>query len=465
MKYDEYDECATSNATAQLTFHSQDALINKFLDRFAEVFCRGKSFPQHSTQQGSKHIAAAAWIEAEAESPVTILVAKNEGLDDRDHKMSSQLQLRLRTVAATGRHSPVTTDMMWHGQMGLVEYSRGRLSCHIYLVNQLDQAIQKLATQSRVYGPVITGLQYLCRNATKEPTVRQLSDIVNVSFVLRNFERDLTANGENKKALRSVYMLGRLRAAYECFKSVALSLEEISTIEMKAIEPHDPVEVDINAFRQSVQQLAKIAKMSKDLRKARADLHGLKALRLHIHAEMQILVNLAKNPNWHRRAHSYIGTSKRPCFLCQEMLRNYIILSVKGVRQPSFGARQSHRKIYPLWTLPRNDVQSLVTSVAMATAVKDVYLRIQHLLEGELNLQPAVAESSAGVTVLASVPDRLTSTQKQHLANQRSSKLSAIAEEESIVSRTKDQDGSGRPSSSRWIEAETGSGGLPSLTV
>ncbi len=413
------EEWATSRLVARLTTCSRDALTDKFLDRLGEIFSREKSDVQHGSRQGSKHVAATAWIRSATQSPLTIILAKNEGLDDRDRKMASQLQVWFRTVAATGRHSPVPTDIIWIGDTGLVEYSRGRLRYHISQINRLDQSMHILAARSGIYGPVVTCLQCLCQNATTDSTVRQLSDIVNVAYILRCLWKDLQANMDHMKALRSINMLGRLRAAYECFKSVALTFEGISTMEMSPVDLHQPVEINPTLFRKSLQRLAREFRLPKGLLKNNAAQRYAGASRLYIHAEMQILLSLVKNADWHRRAHPYIGISRKPCFLCNEILQNYNRLSMEGARQPAFKARRSHGKVYPLWTLPRSEILPSVASLAIATAMTHTYHQILKHLQHELVLQPAIAESSAGVTQSASISGGFTATRKQYLENQR----------------------------------------------
>ncbi|KAL7969223.1 hypothetical protein HDV63DRAFT_66176 [Trichoderma sp. SZMC 28014] len=425
-EYDQEEECATSKPIAQLTTHSRNALIDRFLDRLGEVFSREKSFVQHGNRQGSKHVAATAWIRPGIKSPLTIILAKNEGLDDRDRKMSSQLQVWFRAVAATSRHPSIQIDIIWIGDTGLVEYSRNRLWYHISQFNQLDQLVKRLAAQSSIYGPVITCLQGLCQKASINSTVRQLSDIVNIAYIMRYMWRDLRDNVEYMKALRSIDMLGRLRAAYECFKSIALTFEEVSTMEMRPISLNRPVEIDIPLFRKSLRRLAKEYRLPMGLLKNNAAQKYTGASRLHIHAEMQILVSLANNADWHSRAHHYFGISRKPCFLCNQILQHYSKLSMEGIRQPAFKARRSHGKIYPLWTLPQSKIVPYAASIAMATAATRAYHQIQQYLQHEPVLQPAIAESSAGVTDSASISAEFTSTKKQYLANQRAWSSSEI---------------------------------------
>ena len=430
---DVQEEWATTRPTAKLNKGSRNTLIDKFLDRFGEVFARKKSFVQQINRKDSKHIAAAAWINGDHKFPITILLAKNEGLDDRDSRMSTRLQSWFRAIAATGRLSPIRIDSIWIGNKtedGLLEYSRSRLEYHVSQINQLGHAIETVAAQAGVvYGPVITCLQCLCKNFERGSTVYRLSDIVNVAYQLRSIWKKLPGASENAKALRAVTMLSRLRAAYECFKTTALSFPQFISIKIKPVTLPHYVEIDTTSFRKQLSDLRQQIGFSKGTLKNKAALRYTGASRLHVHAEIQILVTLESNLGWHRRAHRYIGTSRKPCFLCNEFIQNYIELSLDGVRSPSFASRESHGKLYPLWTLPVMQSWLPNTGLSMATAVIQVYRRILQLLHNEIKLQPAIAESSAAVTQTEAFLSGFTTLKRHHLAIQRASGTSRQIEE------------------------------------
>ena len=89
---DNEEEEATTKPTARLNRVSHRALKDKFLDRLGEVLAREKSNVQKSDRKDAKHVAATAWINRYAEDPITILIAKNEGLDNRDNRMAGRIQ-------------------------------------------------------------------------------------------------------------------------------------------------------------------------------------------------------------------------------------------------------------------------------------------------------------------------------------------------------------------------------------
>jgi hypothetical protein len=142
------EEWATTRPVARLNKAFRSAMIDKFLDRLGEVLAREKSHVQQSVRNDSKHVAATAWISGDEKFPITVLLAKNEGLDNRDSRMAARLQSWLRAIAATGRPSPIQADTLWIGSEngeGLLEYSRSRLEYYISQINQLGESMETLA--------------------------------------------------------------------------------------------------------------------------------------------------------------------------------------------------------------------------------------------------------------------------------------------------------------------------------
>ena len=429
-EYDGEDEYTASDEVARLTAPSRNALIDKFLDRLGEVFSREKSSSQQQQRRNSEHVAATAWLNPDTTSPLTVLVAKNGGLDDRDRKMASQLQLWLRTVAVTGRHPSILTDIIWKGKdFGLVDYSRSRLWYHISQVNEIGPSVDRLAAGSGSYGALVKSLQKLCQKATVDSTIPQLGDIVKLAYRLRSAWKGLQTNVQHTKVMRTINMLGRLRAAYECFKDVALTFDEVSTIEIRPMDLYRPLGIYVNAFRESLLQLIDELKLPKGILKQKAAERLTWPSALHVHAEMQLLVSLATTKEWENRSHRYIGTSKKPCFLCNQMLQHYNKISMIGTRKATFRARRSHGKVYPLWTLPSSIGAPPIAGMALAAAVKYTYQEVRGLLHHKLVLKNAIAESSAGITNMHSVSGGLTAAQKRYLDSQRTSNATKSTDE------------------------------------
>jgi hypothetical protein len=383
------EDCATARPSSRLATCQHGALTNKFLDRLAELFSREKSSPGCRSRQDAKHVAATAWINPDYETgeALMVIVAKNEGLDDRDVRMLVRLQEWLRDVAATGRVQSAQNDKLWTGNEGLVEFSRSRLWYCVSWLKKNAEQVTDLATLCKDTAAQVTQLQCLYRDINKNSTTQDFCKIVDAAYSLRSTWKTLLVPEEHTKAIRTINMIGRLRAAYECFKFAALTFDMMAGLEMRPVS------------RRQADQSA--------------------ALRLHVHAEMQILVSLAQNPNWYGRAHPYIGVSKKLCFLCDQILRNYDPLAGEVARSPTFRARQCHGKVYPLWTLPQcvDIPENLKRSLARSVTI--TYHQMRLMLQQKLPLQPAIAESSVGLTNPGSVSAHLAPLRDQHLIDGR----------------------------------------------
>jgi hypothetical protein len=386
---EEDEEDNNTSRPSMLATCDHDTLIDKFLDRLAELFSREKSSPGCRSRQDAQHVAATAWINTgdETGEALTVIVAKNEGLDDRDVKMLARLQRWLRNVADTGRVKPAQTDELWVGNEGLVAFSRSRLWYYISWLKQNDGKVMGLATLSTDTTVQVSQLQDLCRDIHKNSAIQRFCKIVAAAYKLRSTWKTLPVPKEHTKAIRTINMLGRLRAAYECFNSVALTFDTIAGLEIRPV---------------SRRQAGHSA-----------------ALCLHVHAEMQILVSLMQDSHWHGRAHPYIGVSKKLCFLCDQTLQHYDSLVKKGARSPKLRARQCHGKVYPLWTLPQCVDLPENSKRSLARSVTTTYHQMRQMLQQNIPLQPAIAESSVGLTNAGSVSAHLAPLRDQHLIDGR----------------------------------------------
>jgi hypothetical protein len=256
-EYGEDEDAATTKTTSGLAAFPRGTLVDKFLDRLAEVFSREKSSAHCRGRKDSSHVAATAWIEADARSgfPLTVIVAKNGGLDGLDRNLLSRLQIWLRAVSVTGQDRTAQTDKIWIGDGGLVDYSRSRLMYHMSQI--MDEKVTELAQSSADFAVQITHLQSLCRDVNSGSTIQQLSSIVDTAHRPRTAWKCIPVQPEHRKAIRSINMLARLRAAYECFKSVALTFNAVSTIEWRPVTPTEDVQIKPAHFRASLKRLCR----------------------------------------------------------------------------------------------------------------------------------------------------------------------------------------------------------------
>lgn len=433
---DEEDH-TTSKPTPQLSTHRCDALIDKFLDRLAEVFSREKSFPQSSNRQDSEHVTATAWIKSDAKHPLTIIVAKNKGfLDERDVKMLVRLKQWLRVVAITGRDRSIQTDSIWAGDGGLVEFSRGRLWYHISQIKKIKKLDETVVNSTALLGDIavrIAEMQSLCCGVRHNSPAQQFSSIVKAAYDNRSRWKGRSVQAEHKEAVRAINMLGRLRAAYECFKSIALTFDDVRIMEMEPVNlcQYETVQINAGVFDELLQKLSADLELPEEILESKAACKYKNASSLHVHAEMQILINLGQNPEWHKRAHPYIGVSKKLCFLCDQILQNYSRLAQQGTRRPTFKARPCHGKVYPLWTLPLCVGLLPTSKLSLATAITYAHRLMRQNLQPQqkLGLHPAIAESTAGVTSAGSLSADLTVLKNKHLTDHKPRHTPSISNE------------------------------------
>jgi len=300
------EDCATARPSSRLAKSQHHALVNKFLDRLAELFSREKSSSGCRSRQDSKHVAATAWINADGgtKEALTVTVAKNEGLDDRDVKMLDRLQRWLRGMAVTGKVQSAQTDVLWVANEGLVGFSRHRLWYYISWLKKNDGRVASLAALSTDATVQFARFQCLCRDINRNSASQQFSKIVDAAYALRSAWKVRSVPREHTKAIRAINMLGRLRAAYECFKSVALTFDAIADLEMKPIPHQQDTRKRAILPHTLLQRILAECNLPMDSLKDESE-HGA-ASRLHVHAEMQVLVSLTRDSNWHARAHPYM---------------------------------------------------------------------------------------------------------------------------------------------------------------
>ena len=404
---DNGQDWATSRPSSKLAISDHDAQIGKFLDRLAELLSRQKSSAECRGGQAAKHISAAAWISPDTESPdpLIVIIAKNEGLDDRDLEMLARLQRWLRAVAATGRVPLVQTDRLWIKDECLVAYSRGRLWFYILWLKENDEKVTALAALSDDSAVPLAHLQSLCRDCQEDSPTQQFSGIVDVAYSLRLSWKARPIPGMHTRPVRTISLLGRLRAAYECFKSVALTFGEIQHVEFKPIPRLQDVRKKVTLSHVLLQRVRAECHVPVGLLEDE-NRHNT-TFSLHVHAEMQILVALVQNLEWHKRTHSYIGVSKKLCFLCDRILRNFKPLADQGLQMPIFRARESHKKVYRLWTLPRCEDLPCIRKLSLAAAVEATHREMREELQKKLKPRRAIAESTAGVRSVGSLPAEL----------------------------------------------------------
>jgi hypothetical protein len=234
------DYTATSSSVSTIA-----TLKEKFLDRLAEVLAQEKPSPA-SRMKGSRHkidaqhVAAAAWLDYQDDKKVIVLIAKNHGLDEADSKLLCVLERWLQCIARTPRHPRIGGDTLWYGRAGttgLLEYYRVRLEYYISTIQvYADDRFPASTGNTEPTAEKIHHSRALCKAYNNEQaSARQQHEIVTATYELRyeDFQRSCTLATDSDKFVKTVCMLGRLRAAYDTFKEAAVQFKALANVEIK----------------------------------------------------------------------------------------------------------------------------------------------------------------------------------------------------------------------------------------
>ncbi|KAF2998448.1 hypothetical protein E8E13_000994 [Curvularia kusanoi] len=94
----------------------------------------------------------------------------------------------------------------------------------------------------------IQRLLRLCGTYEGNPSDSTLEEVVELAFELRSFDWRQYNTPSLVKIYKNTLMLGRLRAAYEYFKTIALSFPGVASIKLKPLEPPQSVGIETNRF-------------------------------------------------------------------------------------------------------------------------------------------------------------------------------------------------------------------------
>jgi hypothetical protein len=99
-------------------------------------------------------------------------------------------------------------------------------------------------------------MQLLCRDVRRDSSVQQFGSIVSAAYDKRSSLKGLPVQEEYKKAVQAINMLGRLGAAYECFKFVALNFDDVRNLELEPASPSRHIQINTNPFLKLLQKLS-----------------------------------------------------------------------------------------------------------------------------------------------------------------------------------------------------------------
>ncbi len=254
-------------------------------------------------------------------------------------------------------------------------------------------------------------LNTLCSGVTQEVQMDEdqtkISEAVSLAYELRSdpkFE-NLVCEKLAVRSPRRLWMcicyLGRLRAAYETFKEAAMHFSSFKQLQLVPVEPPRPEKArfDLKFITRTMNDLG----LGDGGFSVKAqELKRLCELESCTHAEIQLLLEIKKQgtPPKDRVVFPYIGTSKKTCFLCAQVL----------AQVGDFATRGSHGKVYPCWTIPEGVPLQTRFGLKLAGGLLLIQKSIVERLQGERKSIQHVAESSVGISALSG-----GSVSQQHL--------------------------------------------------
>ena len=355
----------------------KEVLQQKFLNRLAEIFAKQKT-PHDRRSARNTAIAdadhAAATVLVFEADDLVVYVAKNAGLDDEDKKMLSDLQRWMRALALSGHRRPAEDDILW---CRLMEFNRLRIKFYV-------RELAKVKDRGKC--DAVVALRHSCETyvscASKSP--EDLMIIISKAYNLRYSMQSNTP----RKVVKFIGMLGRLRAAWETLQEYAMHNVACKRIQLRDVPTSEPVKIPNKQIKQELEKLRRGLSSEVEIRK---ELEHFKTLKLYTHAEIQLLLlsGEAKTRSKELEFVPYIGSSKKTCWLCEQMLRGH----------GYFRSRGTHGKVSAHWTVQPNsnlEAQSLFT-------IKGSLCHIQEILSVRAltplpKQRPAVAESTAAIT-------------------------------------------------------------------
>ncbi|RYP21195.1 hypothetical protein DL765_002334 [Monosporascus sp. GIB2] len=117
----------------------------------------------------------------------------------------------------------------------------------------------------------------------------------------------------------------------------------------------------------------------------------LKPASNQVHAEIQLVLDLARRRIRFSTPFSYIGCSKLSCLLCTEFI------ALVG----PFSTRGCHGKVYYLWTIPEQKELEQASVESICSAVKKLEIHLKGILLESRNPKPRGKESTVGGSSVA----------------------------------------------------------------
>lgn len=229
------------------------------------------------------------------------------------------------------------------------------------LLHSLDGFLRSCHTFRKKQPPDISIARSITAEARKLVKSRAM-----FRALLSCYERDTAFN-----IVRHLRFLGRIRTFHQTLCQCAKALPNFVNFNILLIAPPQCRKLPGIDFESSLRNVEYILDRSlilhgKDIKFMSSNYYK----KLIIHAEMQNIFFLSRPENSQLSLFPYIGISKRPCYMCD------IVLKADG----RFKTKASHGQIHPNWTLPRSQAISSNLAIGMHRAFSSLSGNLRQLI-------------------------------------------------------------------------------------
>ncbi len=341
-----------------------------FLDSLAELFAREKPLERSDARalnrvryltDTAKHVTATA-LENLGPEKIRVIIAKNNGLDEKDKEFLKVLKNWISGSSTEreqdGEPEPVRKDVL--------EFTRPRSEFYIAKIlkkkspntgvawetvkatlETRSKNDANTATKVQEYIQCTSHLFDLCENYSDNHSIPLLQDLTSLAYtfresrslsglakVLREHEREQADYLDNLE-LDAIF-LGRVREGINTLQQFFWQYNSFE-IELYPLEVPNSRPIDKERFNSQLSNLPQYSPAREDLEKWQRSAQNVP----QVHCEMQVLLYFDELDTNRDCRTSYIGTSKKPCWMCNKILEKY----------GNYRARGTHGRRVGLWML------------------------------------------------------------------------------------------------------------------
>ncbi|KAI9736765.1 MAG: hypothetical protein M1834_000969 [Cirrosporium novae-zelandiae] len=420
-EYDELDDLTDDNprsmtgsiVNGQISFSLDDGLRKRFLDRLGELL---------SCEKGARHVASAAMKEYEQEDKVEIWVTHNEPLEKGGAEPEAALKTLIMHLEELLSSDP-SADAVGYEELeectwqSMLEYYRPRIrDTYIPNLKRSMKSCRRILMRciGNLSSPALTQLQddlkklyATCFEPQNwQPSMARDDELVQRAFDIR---QSVSSHHDMHKLLDNVAsaddlwtnicFLGRLRAAFHTFLAMSLQFKGFRDVKIHVVQGFGR-KIKPKSGQLSLSSTLELLGLKADqptiktylnkkmsLAKATNEFSKLQAQKSHCHAEVQLILELAKNNV--QNPFPYIGCSKRSCWMCYAFIKAY----------GDFTTRGCHGQLYSRWIVPDHiSLPKPMVSRLYATLHHVKSMLKQELMHPASQPKKHLVESTAGRT-------------------------------------------------------------------